>query len=122
MAYWLRSSTVSAITIALLVLPSILAPVSGNAQTRDSAFQFGVLGDMPYTKVQEPEYRRVLEALNRADLAFVGEARRVSTPNAASRGIASRSARAPARSASTRSWQPLDHGRGWPTLSGTICT
>src|SRR5947207_11891322 len=71
MAYWLRSSTVSAITIALLVLPSILAPVAGNAQTRDSAFQFGILGDMPYTKVQEPEYRRVLEALNRADLAFV---------------------------------------------------
>jgi predicted phosphodiesterase len=71
MAYWLRGSTVSAITIALLVLPSILAPVAGNAQTRDSAFQFGILGDMPYTKAQEPEYRRVLEALNRADLAFV---------------------------------------------------
>jgi hypothetical protein len=34
-------------------------------------FSFGILGDMPYTRVQEPEYRNVLEALNAADLAFV---------------------------------------------------
>jgi hypothetical protein len=34
-------------------------------------FSFGIIGDMPYTKVQEGEYRRVLAALNGAELAFV---------------------------------------------------
>ncbi|MBE0612717.1 MAG: hypothetical protein IH604_03510 [Burkholderiales bacterium] len=41
----------------------------GNAQER--AFDFALIGDMPYTKVQEKEYQRVLAALNAADLAFV---------------------------------------------------
>jgi hypothetical protein len=40
-----------------------------NAQQR--AFDFALIGDMPYTKVQEQEYQRVLEALNATDLAFV---------------------------------------------------
>ena len=34
-------------------------------------FQFGLVGDMPYTIAQEAEYRRVIAALNAADLAFV---------------------------------------------------
>src|SRR5262245_42326616 len=41
------------------------------AQAQDRTFQFGLIGDMPYTKVQEEEYQRVLAALNAADLAFV---------------------------------------------------
>jgi hypothetical protein len=53
MKYWSRGSTLSA------------------AQSLDAAFQFGILGDMPYSKTQEREYQNVLEALNRADLAFV---------------------------------------------------
>jgi hypothetical protein len=73
MVYWLsrRVTTLSTRTIALLVLLLILTPVAAHTQTRDTAFQFGILGDIPYTKVQEQEYRRVLEALNGADLAFV---------------------------------------------------
>src|SRR5712692_8317121 len=66
-----RGTTLSVKKIALSVLLSILVPAAGHAQTRNTAFQFGILGDTPYTKVQEPEYRRVLDALNRADLAFV---------------------------------------------------
>jgi hypothetical protein len=46
----------------------LIGPVA-HAQNR--AFQFGLIGDMPYSKAQEQEYRRVLQALNRADLAFV---------------------------------------------------
>lgn len=34
-------------------------------------FAFGIIGDMPYTKVQEAEYARVIADLNAADLAFV---------------------------------------------------
>jgi hypothetical protein len=38
---------------------------------QDRPFQFGLIGDMPYTRSQEEEYQRVLAALNAADLAFV---------------------------------------------------
>lgn len=34
-------------------------------------YAFAVIGDMPYTKAQEPEYRNVLAALNASELAFV---------------------------------------------------
>jgi len=40
-------------------------------QAQERAFQFALIGDMPYTKVAEQEYQRVLAALNAADLAFV---------------------------------------------------
>jgi hypothetical protein len=43
----------------------------GSVVAQDRAFDFALIGDMPYTKVQEREYQRVLEALNAADLAFV---------------------------------------------------
>ena len=45
------------------------ASAIGSAQER--AFDFALIGDMPYTKVQEQEYQRVLAALNANDLAFV---------------------------------------------------
>jgi predicted phosphodiesterase len=41
------------------------------SQSQDGPFQFGLIGDMPYTHVQEQQYQRVLAALNNADLAFV---------------------------------------------------
>ena len=41
------------------------------AFAQDRAFDFALLGDMPYTKVQEQEYQRVLAALNANDLALV---------------------------------------------------
>src|SRR5213082_281585 len=40
------------------------------AQSQDRAFQFGLIGDMPYTTVQQQEYQHVLAALNKANLAF----------------------------------------------------
>jgi hypothetical protein len=43
----------------------------GSVAAQERAFDFALIGDMPYTKVQEREYQRVLEALNAADLAFV---------------------------------------------------
>lgn len=45
--------------------------VIGSAQAQDRVFQFGLIGDMPYTNVQQREYQRVLAALNKAELAFV---------------------------------------------------
>ena len=41
------------------------------AQAQDAPFQFGLIGDIPYTTVQQQEYQRVLAALSKADLAFV---------------------------------------------------
>lgn len=55
----------AAMYIASLVL------MSGCASVEDRGFSFGIIGDMPYTKVQEAEYAHVLAALNREDLAFV---------------------------------------------------
>jgi hypothetical protein len=54
------------IAVAIALLAAITA---ANAQQR--AFDFALIGDMPYTKVQEQEYQRVLAALNSNDLAFV---------------------------------------------------
>ncbi len=50
------------------VIVAILLAGTAHAQ---NAFQFGLIGDMPYTKVQEREFGFVLAELNRADLAFV---------------------------------------------------
>ena len=54
---------------ALLLTSWTLA--CGSVVAQDRTFDFALIGDMPYTKVQEREYQRVLEALNAADLAFV---------------------------------------------------
>jgi hypothetical protein len=56
--------------IGLALLFSAQALEIASAQ-QDRAFQFGLIGDMPYTTVQQQEYQRVLVALNKADLAFV---------------------------------------------------
>jgi hypothetical protein len=49
-------------SVAVLAVPLL---------AQDRPFQFGLIGDMPYTTVQQQEYQRVLVALNKADLAFV---------------------------------------------------
>ena len=54
-------------TAAALML---MAAASG-AAAQERAFDFALIGDMPYTKVQVIEYQRVLAALNASDLAFV---------------------------------------------------
>jgi hypothetical protein len=45
--------------------------VNDAAFAQQRAFDFALIGDMPYTKAQEQEYQRVLAALNATDLAFV---------------------------------------------------
>ena len=57
---WMR---VIAVTIPLFV--------GSGANAQERTFDFALIGDMPYTKVQEIEYQRVLAALNAADLAFI---------------------------------------------------
>ena len=54
-------------------LPVLYALVAaGPAQAQQPpAFQFGLVGDAPYTKIQEREFLNVVSSLNRADLAFV---------------------------------------------------
>lgn len=54
-------------TAAALML---MAAASG-AAAQERAFDFALVGDMPYTKVQQIEYQRVLAALNATELAFV---------------------------------------------------
>jgi len=49
----------------------MLMALASGAAARERAFDFALIGDMPYTRVQETEYQRVLAALNGADLAFV---------------------------------------------------
>ncbi len=50
---------------------SLAGFAGGTAAAQDRAFQFGLIGDMPYTAAQQREYPRVLAALNNAELAFV---------------------------------------------------
>ena len=49
----------------------MLMAVASESAAQEGAFDFALVGDMPYTKVQEIEYQRVLTALNAAELAFV---------------------------------------------------
>ena len=58
-----------AVVVALALFAGGIDAVK--AQSQDRAFQFGLIGDMPYSNVAEQEYQRVLAALNASDLAFV---------------------------------------------------
>ena len=49
----------------------MLMAIASQSAAQDGAFDFALVGDMPYTKVQEIEYQRVLAALNAAEVAFV---------------------------------------------------
>ena len=55
---------------AALVL-CVLAPCAPALAQQQAAFQFGLVGDAPYTKIQEKEFLNVVASLNRAELAFV---------------------------------------------------
>ena len=49
-----------------------LSMLAGCATTpSEGRFDFALIGDMPYTHVQQKEYQHVLGALNATDLAFV---------------------------------------------------
>ena len=54
-----------------MLLLTCMTFAGGSVAAQERAFDFALIGDMPYTKVQEREYQRVLVALNAADLAFV---------------------------------------------------
>jgi hypothetical protein len=45
----------------------------GGTETRaqDRAFQFALLGDLPYSKIEEQELRHLIAMMNGIDLAFV---------------------------------------------------
>ena len=58
-------------SIRAIAAALVLFAAGGNAGAQDRAFDFALIGDMPYTTVQEVEYQRVLVALNATDLAFV---------------------------------------------------
>ena len=58
-------------SIRAIAAAFVLVAAAGSATAQERAFDFALIGDMPYTKVQEREYQRVLAALNAADLAFV---------------------------------------------------
>ena len=65
-----RYSILDGLVPRTLLLTS-LTFACGSVAAQDHAFDFALIGDMPYTKVQEREYQRVLHMLNAADLAFV---------------------------------------------------
>jgi hypothetical protein len=48
-----------------------LTPAGLALAQQPAAFQFGLVGDAPYTKIQEKEFLNVVASVNRADLAFV---------------------------------------------------
>ena len=49
----------------------LIAAFACGAQAQDRPFQFGLVGDMPYSKAEEPEFDRVIAQINGKDLAFV---------------------------------------------------
>lgn len=59
---------------ALLLLQACMSGASGpsgGAAAAAGGFDFGIMGDMPYTRAQEAEYGRVIENMNARELAFV---------------------------------------------------
>ncbi len=47
------------------------APRQAGGSTASGRFEFGVVGDIPYTRAQEAEYARVMQDMNARELAFV---------------------------------------------------
>jgi len=54
------------LTLAALMLTPALA-----TQAQERPFQFALVGDMPYSKVEEQEFDRVIAQMNAKELAFV---------------------------------------------------
>ncbi len=67
-----RNRYFSAFRLAVLLLMSMGGGcASGGLHAPGRAFEFGVVGDAPYTRQQEKDFPNVIAAMNRADLAFV---------------------------------------------------
>jgi hypothetical protein len=57
--------------LAAAVLAWLLLVPLGAAGQSQQRFEFAIIGDVPYTAVEEPQVRAMIEAMNQADLAFV---------------------------------------------------
>jgi hypothetical protein len=57
--------------IRAAVLSLLLALTGTTAEAQDRAFQFGLVGDLPYTKVEEQEFDHIIRQMNAKELAFV---------------------------------------------------
>jgi len=55
---------------ALLAFAFIVL-LTGAAGAQDRAFQFGLIGDLPYSRVEEQEFKNVIDQLNARPLEFV---------------------------------------------------
>lgn len=60
-----------AASLALLLLLSTAGCAGMAPQGQNGAFEFGVVGDAPYSRKQEKEFPRLIANMNRSDLAFV---------------------------------------------------
>lgn len=56
---------------ALLLVAGIGGCAGAGSHEKGRAFEFGVVGDVPYTKHQERDFPNVIAAMNRAELSFV---------------------------------------------------
>src|SRR2546425_70496 len=56
--------------VAAAAFASLMAPAPP-VHAQDRAFQFALIGDMPYSRIEEQEFARLIGALNATDLAFV---------------------------------------------------
>jgi predicted phosphodiesterase len=63
-------ATLRALSCAGAAALALLGGCAGSG-TGGGAYDFGVVGDTPYTHVQAAEFKRVMAALDSADLAFV---------------------------------------------------
>jgi hypothetical protein len=57
--------------LGLVLLLSVLGLGGTETRAQDRAFQFALVGDLPYSKVEEQEFRHLIAMMNGIDLAFV---------------------------------------------------
>ncbi|MEO8022905.1 hypothetical protein [Polaromonas sp.] len=57
--------------IAALPLVQACTGTAPRQTARGGGFEFGIVGDIPYTRAQEAEYARVMDDINARELAFV---------------------------------------------------
>jgi len=57
--------------IGMMITLVLLASATNIANAQAQAFQFALIGDMPYSKVEEQQFATLIAALNTKELAFV---------------------------------------------------
>jgi hypothetical protein len=56
---------------ATVIALALYAVASGAAHAQERGFQFGLVGDLPYSKTEEQEFTRIIAMMNGLELAFV---------------------------------------------------